>query len=220
MAWSAALRSGAVLAIFVGIGLTLVTTVYELTIEKIKAAERQVVLERLEVVLPKQHSNEPDEDSYTIPSPIPGGSPARVYPALRNGEFLAAAVEAETPDGYAGPIRLLIGIDAHGEIIAVRTVAHRETPGLGDTIEASRSDWIDGFAERSLGDPPAKGWRLKDDGGYFDGITGATITSRAVVGAVRQVLQDFATHPQRYQGEAEATNRAGSGEFEQNRASD
>ncbi|MCG5531341.1 RnfABCDGE type electron transport complex subunit G [Halorhodospira halochloris] len=201
MAWTAALRAGGVLAAFVGVGLALVAGVYELTAERISAAERQVVLDRLEAVLPDEHDNEPDADAYTIPSPIPGGEQARVYPAFSEGEFIAAAVEAQTPEGYAGPISLLIGIDPQGQIIAVRTVYHRETPGLGDAIEASRSDWIETFSGRSLADPPQEDWQLRGDGGEFDGITSATITARAVVDAVRKVLIDFQEQPERYQGD-------------------
>lgn len=200
MAWSAAIRAGAVLAAFVGLGLSLVAGVYELTAERISAAERQVVLDRLATILPREHDNEPDEDAYQVSSPIPDGEPARVYPAYRDGEFIAAAIEAQTPEGYAGPIRLLIGINAQGKVLGVRAVAHRETPGLGDAIEASRSDWINNFTGRSLGDPPPEQWRLHGDGGDFDGITSATITARAVVGAVREVLQDFQAQPHRYTG--------------------
>lgn len=207
MAWSPSLKSGAVLAAFVGAGLTLVAGVYEITAERISAAERQVVLNRLATVLPPKYENQPADDAYPIPSPIPGGEQARVYPAFRDGEFVAAAIEAETPEGYAGPIRLLIGIDPQGTIIAVRTVSHRETPGLGDAIEASRSDWIKVFAQRSLGSPPAEQWRLKGDGGAFDGITSATISTRAVVGAVRQVLEDYAEQPRLYQGQTAAAEQ-------------
>ena len=70
----------------------------------------------------------------------------------------------------------------------MRVLAHRETPGLGDAIEAERSDWILGFAGKSLTGPPAERWKVKRDGGVFDQFTGATITPRAVVKAVKNTL--------------------------------
>jgi electron transport complex protein RnfG len=65
---------------------------------------------------------------------------------------------------------------------------HQETPGLGDAIEERKSDWILSFTGRSLGDPPPQRWRVRKDGGDFDQFTGATVTPRAVVTAVRNAL--------------------------------
>ena len=61
--------------------------------------------------------------------------------------------------------------------------------GLGDGIEAERSNWIRGFDGRSLDDPRAAGWTVRRDGGEFDQFTGATITPRAIVQAVHTALQ-------------------------------
>ncbi|MBK1735034.1 hypothetical protein CKO15_06995 [Halorhodospira abdelmalekii] len=209
MAWPTAMRSGTVLAIFVGLGLTLVAGVYELTRDRILAAEQQVVLDRLEAVLPTGYDNEPADAHFERPSPIAGGPPARVYPAYAGERYLGAAIEAETPEGYAGPIRLLVGIDAEQQVVAVRVISHRETPGLGDGIEASRSDWIEAFAGRTLGDPEAAEWKLRGDGGAFDGITGATVSARAVVAAVRQVLEAVAADPEAFRGEPPETAAGG-----------
>ena len=70
----------------------------------------------------------------------------------------------------------------------MRVTAHTETAGLGDPIEAERSDWILGFIDRALGSPPLAQWKVRRDGGQFDQFAGATVTPRAVVGAVRRVL--------------------------------
>ncbi len=194
------LRAGLVLAVFVGVGLAGVAVVHERTAERIEAAERAVVLDRLAAVLPEGHDNEPADAAYERPSPFEGAAPMRIFPAYSGSDYLGAAAEIETPEGYSGPIRLLVGLTPEGEIIGVRTVAHRETPGLGDAIEAGRSDWIRGFSGRALGDPPADDWAVARDGGAFDGITGATITARAVVDAVRAVVVDHDQHPEAYRG--------------------
>ena len=71
---------------------------------------------------------------------------------------------------------------------------HRETPGLGDRVETSKSDWALQFNGRSLGDPVVEGWRIRRDGGDFDQLTGASVTPRAIVKAVRQTLEYYAAN--------------------------
>ncbi len=123
----------------------------------------------------------------------PDGEPLTVYRALRGLQVTGVAFRT-TGQGYAGPIDLIVGIDAEGRILGARVLAHTETPGLGDKIEVTRDDWILEFNGRSIGDPPHEQWAVAKDGGEFDQFTGATITPRAVVGAIRDALDSFANH--------------------------
>ena len=91
-------------------------------------------------------------------------------------------------DGYAGPVELLVSVLPDGRVGAVRVLSHHETPGMGDKIEEAKSDWIDGFSGTSLADPDLEHWAVRRDGGRFDQFTGATITPRALVRAVRNTL--------------------------------
>ncbi|MGE3296995.1 MAG: electron transport complex subunit RsxG [Porticoccaceae bacterium] len=116
---------------------------------------------------------------------------ARVYRIQRGGEILAVIVPALTPSGYGGPIRLIAGIDRDGTLTGVRVLEHHETPGLGDRIATDNSDWILRFTGKSLTDPAPNRWQVRRDGGAFDQITGATISSRAVVRQVRRALDYF-----------------------------
>ena len=122
--------------------------------------------------------------------------PMPAYVAMKNGQPSAVILQAIAPDGYSGAIQLLVGVQADGRVAGVRVVAHRETPGLGDKIELAKSPWIRSFENRSLSDPEASGWAVKKDRGEFDQFAGATITPRAVVGAVHRALQYFAAHKQ------------------------
>ncbi|MBF0256499.1 MAG: RnfABCDGE type electron transport complex subunit G, partial [Gammaproteobacteria bacterium] len=81
-----------------------------------------------------------------------------------------------------------------GRVLGVRVLAHAETPGLGDKIEVARDDWILDFNGLSLGNPPIERWQVKKDGGQFDAFSGATITPRAVVAAIREGLSFFQRH--------------------------
>jgi electron transport complex protein RnfG len=120
-------------------------------------------------------------------------APLLVYRALQGLDVKAVAFEV-VGQGYAGPIRVLLGVDADGRVLGARVLAHSETPGLGDKIEVDRDDWILAFDGRSLADPAADGWAVKKDGGIFDQFSGATITPRAVVKAVQGGLTLFESH--------------------------
>lgn len=136
-----------------------------------------------------------DNDLLANPLQVEGADdrPVTVYRAARGAEVSALAWEV-VGQGYAGDIQLLLGIDVKGEILGVRVVAHAETPGLGDKIEAARSDWILGFDGLSLANTPARQWHVDKDGGRFDAFSGATITPRAVVKAVKDGLDWFQAH--------------------------
>ncbi len=113
---------------------------------------------------------------------------AHVYLAKQGGQIKAAVVETVAPDGYAGQIKLLVAVGRDGRTQGVRVVAHKETPGLGDYIDAAKSDWILQFEGKSLLQPLPERWKVKKDGGAFDSTAGATISPRAVVRAVKNTL--------------------------------
>lgn len=114
---------------------------------------------------------------------------ATIYLAKRGGQTVAAVLETVAPDGYAGKIQLLVAVKRTGEVQGVRVLAHQETPGLGDYIDAAKSDWSHQFDGRSLSDPAVERWKVKKDGGAFDSNAGATISPRAVVGALKRTLE-------------------------------
>jgi electron transport complex protein RnfG len=117
-----------------------------------------------------------------------------VFVATDRGTPVATIFASVAPDGYNAPIHLLIGVSNAGAVTGVRAVSHRETAGLGDRIDAAKSPWISMFDGRSLEQPPAARWAVDKDDGDFDSITGATVTSRAVVKAVKNTLLYFGQH--------------------------
>ena len=114
-----------------------------------------------------------------------------IYVGEKGNQLSAMVFEATVPDGYSGPIRLLVGVDRNGVLLGTRVIAHKETPGLGDKIEKEKSDWILGFTGKSLTNPKLDRWKVKKDGGDFDQFTGASVTPRAVVNGVKRVLLYF-----------------------------
>lgn len=118
--------------------------------------------------------------------------PFTAHLATQNGQPALIILPLIAQDGYSGAIHLLIALSLQGEIKGVRIVSHRETPGLGDRIEVRKSDWLQQFINRSLSSPDSSpnknGWAVKKDGGDFDQLTGATITSQAVINVIKRSL--------------------------------
>ena len=188
---------GIVLLLFAAVGIALVSITFDRTWLRIKANERAALLRSLHAIIPPSlYDNEIVNDTIRVVAPghLGTSKPMTVYRARHKGNPRAVAIEAVAPDGYNGSIRLLIGIAYDGTLTGVRVVAHQETPGLGDAIEARRSDWILVFDGPSLDNPEKENWQVKRDGGVFDQFTGATITPRAVVKAVYKCLEYFAIH--------------------------
>lgn len=126
--------------------------------------------------------------------PLPAGS--QIHIARQDGKITAFILPVFAPDGYTMEIGMLVGINVDGSIAGVRVVSHRETPGLGDRIELKKSNWILDFNGKSLGNPAEEQWAVRKDGGVFDQFTGATITPRAVTGAVKHALMFYELHKQ------------------------
>jgi electron transport complex protein RnfG len=139
------------------------------------------------------HDNNPAEDRVAIDSG--GGKSITVYRARQGGEVSGVAFNWVSEAGYGGPITLTVGIGRDGRIASVRVLSHSETPGLGDKIDVRKSDWIRGFDGRGL--DTGTRWAVRKDGGDFDQFAGATITPRAVVGAVHDSLRFFAGQRER-----------------------
>lgn len=189
-----ALAGAALLAVFAFTGVAVVTYTETNTRARIVENEQAYLRGLLSVLVdPARHDNDLLADTVEVVAPALGTrGPVTVYRARRGGEPVALVLPAVAPDGYSGEIRLLVGINADATLTGVRVLAHRETPGLGDGIEAERSEWIRAFDGRSLADPPLGGWAVRRDGGVFDQFTGATVTPRAVVAAVRRALEYYA----------------------------
>ena len=158
------------------------------TEEDLQASLQQVVPSTL-------YDNQLLKDTVTITGKDVSGKPNSTifYRARKHGKIVAFAFP-EVAYGYSGEIDLIMGVDANGTLLGVRVVAHAETPGLGDKIEAGKSHWIFGFKGHSLTNPGKDKWLVKKDGGVFDQFTGATITPRGVVAGIKHGLEVFTAH--------------------------
>jgi electron transport complex protein RnfG len=189
--------SGLTLAVVAAICTALVAITWHLTAPRIAENEKAALERSLEPTLSDVfYDNDLSESTLIVPPPheLPGKEAATIYRVYSESKPVAAVFVVTARDGFAGPIKLLIGIDYSGKVKGVRVLAHQETPGLGDLIEASKSDWIQQFTGMSLDAPARERWTIRRDGGEFNHLTGASITSRAVVKAVKETLLYFEKH--------------------------
>ena len=192
-----ALLAGATLALAAVAAVGLVALVHDRAQPYIDASRRAERLRQLTAILgDTAYDNDPLMDTLPVRDPEYLGTTDTLtaHRVRLGGQPVAVLLNVVAPDGYTGAIRLLVAVDAQGRVLGVRVLAHRETPGLGDFIEERRSDWIRRCDGRSLDDPPPARWLVRKDGGDFDQYTGATVTSRAVVRAVRNALTYFERH--------------------------
>ena len=187
-------KSGITLAAIAAICTSLVATTYHLTEDRIAANDKALLEQSLHPALSDLfYDSGVSESRLVLPPPhdLPGNDEAEIYRVYANQEPVAALFVVTARDGFAGPIRILLGVEMSGVVTGIRILKHRETPGLGDKIVESRSDWVHQFAGHSIGDPIVTEWAIRRDGGDFDQITGASVTPRAVIKAMRDTLIYF-----------------------------
>ena len=155
------------LTVVVAISVTLLTFTDRLTRDKIEYQKEQKIQSMLFEIFPNMSRYDFENDIYTIYS-----DGAKIGYA-----FLAVG------KGYGGDIDILVGLEDETTIKGISIVSHSETPGLGSRI--TESFFTDQFAGLSIDEVA-----LKRNGGEVDAITGSTISSRAVINAVRDTAME------------------------------
>ena len=205
-----------VLGIFLGVCGAIAALVLaffaDLTREPIKKMKMQAVNSALKEVLPA-FDNSPGNNTFTKDGVI-------FYGAKKDGKLVAVAASGFTMKGYSGKIVAMVGLELDGkirkiagkELSAVLITEQKETPGLGTVVcERKRQKTIvsifkkpgkdanlppankilDQFAGKKAGKTP---WQVTKDGGKFDYMTGATVSSKAVTGVVYKIAHTFSVN--------------------------
>ncbi len=191
-------KNGLALAVFAVITTGLISLTYFGTRDQIALQQQQKLLSILNAVIDEgSYDNSIQLDCALVTSVEMLGSvqPQHIYRATKQGRPVAAAIETTAPDGYSGKIQLVVGVTSSkldsAKVTGVRILDHRETPGLGDKIDLRINDWVLDFDNQVYTAEMASNWAVKKDGGQFDQFTGATITPRAVVNAVRASVEYY-----------------------------
>ena len=175
---SSIMPGGVILAGLAAVCTALVAMTHAVTAPRIAANEQAYLEQSLAPVLQGvEYDGTLSESTIVIEPPhdLPGDDPVTVYRVYADEQPVAALFIVNARGGFAGPIRLLIGIDAAGTVTGARVLSHRETPGLGDLIDTDKSDWILQFTGRSLNDPPAPQWSIRRDAVSYTHLTLPTI---------------------------------------------
>jgi electron transport complex protein RnfG len=187
----------AIIAALLTLGLV---TFANLTRDRIARNQQAWIKQHLDaLVAPQSYDNDPltDITAITAPDLLGTTAPVAVYRMRKAGLPVAVAIRSIAPDGYRGPLELLVAIAPGGQLIGVQVIRHNETPGLGDAFENRDAGWLDKFRGLSLTKPAQQRWTVRRDGGDFDAFTGATITPRAIVKAVRRTLEFYQGNEER-----------------------
>ncbi|AUI86511.1 electron transport complex subunit RsxG [Vibrio azureus] len=189
-------KNGVTLAIFACATTGVVALTQYLTKDQIKLQEQKQLLSLLNQVIPESIHDNNLVTSCRLVSALELGTTHSMpaYLATKNGQPVALAIESIAPNGYNGQIKILTGINNQGKILGTRVLNHQETPGLGDKIDLRITDWILSFTGKQVTENNWNSWHVRKDGGDFDQFTGATITPRAVVKAVRNTVDYVNKH--------------------------
>ncbi|MGC3980989.1 MAG: electron transport complex subunit RsxG [Steroidobacteraceae bacterium] len=166
----------------------------QLTRQHIARNERAWFTAQIEALIPAElHDNDLLNDKIEVYASEALGTrkAVPVYRARLKGAPSAVIINSVAPDGYGGPIELLVAVNYAGEVLGVRVLAHHETPGMGDAFAQAGSTWLAAFRGRSLTNPDTRGWNVRKDGGQFEQFTSATISPRAIIQAVQRTLDYY-----------------------------
>jgi len=168
---------------------------YELTRERISENIKMEKLQIITAVMTADFDNDIYNDVKTISYTDDSGNEliTNAYRARKSGDPVGVVFMPIPATGYVGTIQLSIGILEDGSIFAVRVLSHRETEGLGGNIHQDKTDWLNNFAQQSFDITTMGQWAVKDESGKFDQLSGATITSRGVINAVKNSLKLYMT---------------------------
>jgi len=191
-------KNSLILALFAIACTAIVGLINELTKDKIEEQAQLQLLNTLQSIIdPKRYDNDITKEcvNFSLGEHL-DNTMQTAYIARKADSVTAIAMTATAPNGYNGNIDIIVAVNMDSSISGVRVLSHKETPGLGDKIELRKSDWILSFNGKKLLSDTDSRWAVAKDNGMFDQFTGATITPRAVVQAVKQTVIYFQDNKQ------------------------
>ncbi|MCK9261578.1 MAG: electron transport complex subunit RsxG [Azoarcus sp.] len=190
------LRTAAIMIVFTVAFTAVMAFTYDATRPAIEASVQEEQMRLInEVLPPDSYDNDLLADAITVAGEQALGPDdvKRVWRARKAGTPVALILEAAAGNGYAGRIAFIVALRPDGTVIGVRVTNHKETPGLGDYIDPKKDrnkkkPWITQFEGVSWSQVDNAKWALRKDGGTFDYHTGATISARAMTGAIARAV--------------------------------
>lgn len=196
------LKSGLILAAYAGICTLCMAATYAFVkpaIEENKAMATRTLVDDLipadilaERPLLVPIYNVPPDEANLVEN-MPNELGAKGYLMCVGKKVEGVVLETFTNQGYSGEIHLIVGVRRNGKVMGVRVVGHEETPGVGDYIAekpvpGQPTVWVSQFDNEQYTSDTDYRWAVRKDGGVFDYVAGATVSPRAVLGAVKKIL--------------------------------
>jgi len=196
-----------VLTLITAVSAGVLAFVSNKTEEPIARALREAKMKAVRQVLPA-YDNELMEDRVFVESEQ--GDSLEVFVGKSGGQFTGAAFPVVAYDGYSGDINFLVGVNSDGVIQGIQILNHTETPGLGAKIQ--EPEFRNQYRQCSIDSPQV--WKVTKDGGVFEPITGATISSRAITEATIKGLKFFRSNYQRISNRGSESEKTDKQEME------
>lgn len=165
--------------------------VSRLTEEIINNNAREYELRTVKKLMSLPYDNDLLNDYLLIdePQPVSGNKPLTIYRARQDKNIIGVVFKPVRAMGYSGPVELAVGMAKDGTVLDVEVLSHHETEGLGGQVDRQRSGWLSIFTSISLSGMQPGDWAPRSQGGKFDQISGATITSRGIINAIHETLE-------------------------------
>ena len=164
--------------------------VYNLTKEPIAYQQRLKKIRAINAVFP-EYEDAPGLQMVDIPycKDEEAGELCRQFYLVKNNDLPLGTAFEVSAAGYGGKIDIMIGIVSESTSSGIKIINHSETPGLGANI--TKQDFYNNFTGKNLINT---NWSLKKNDGDVDQVSGATISSTAVMEAVHDGLIFFSEH--------------------------
>ena len=181
--------------ILAGLCATVLSLTHQLTRDRISENIEMEKLQVISAVMTADFDNDIYHDVKIINYTDDSGNElaTNVYRARKSSNPVGVVFMPIPATGYSGTIQLSIGVLQGGTLYGVQVLTHRETEGLGGNIHQDKTNWLNNFAKQSFDIIPIEAWAIKGESGMFDQISGATITSRGVINAVKNSLELYLT---------------------------
>lgn len=165
------------LMIVTGVSAVVLGFVEQITREPIRLAKEAKLKAALNEVLPEF------EEVKTFKVKASDVEDSLVFhQGLKGGEVVGTAIETFTNQGFSGRFDIIVGFEKDGTIVNTAVLEHKETPGLGDKMDAGVDPKFPNQFKNVH--PDEINMAVTKDGGDIDAITASTITSRAFCEAV------------------------------------
>ena len=157
--------------------------IYCITKEPIQEAQNRLISEGLKEVIVTEFDNDPFDEKITVRH---NKEKFTIFPARKDGYITSIVMKSFSNQGFGGKMEVIVSFLLDGTVGDFKVINHKETPGLGSKVnDLSFRKNVAGLS------PNSDSFKVRKDGGEIDAITGATISSRALIDAIQKAYRGY-----------------------------